>query len=847
LPWRRQQTERPGLVRSAGDAKTYSAFISYSHAVDGKLAPALQRALHGFAKPWYRLRALRVFRDEASLSASPGLWPSIEQALAGTEFFILLASPEAARSEWVTREVGYWREHKPLANFLIVLTDGELVWDGTSADFAWEQTTSLPSSLQGVFLEEPRWVDLRWARTAEDLSLRHPGFRQSVADLAAPLHGRAKDELVGDDVRQHRRTLRLARSAVALLATLALVASTAAWIAVDRGNEARRQRDVAVEQARLATSRYLAAQAVAKRPDHLDLSLLLSVEAERTHNTVEAHDALLGGLEDNPRLTFLHATAAVSSVAFSPDGQALVSGDASGTVQLWDVPGRRPLGKALTGHRGPVYSVAFSPNGRTLASGGDQTIRLWDLRSHRQVGEPLTTTHAYDVFSVAFSPNGHTIASGGDLVYLWDLPNRGSRNLLTNQLGAVHSVAFSPDGRTLSAGDDNGITSLWHIPGEQTVSKELTGHTAPVRSVAFSPDGRTLASGGQDNTILLWDQPELGRGARLTARLTGHRQTVAGLAFSPDGRTLASAGDDHTVRLWDVPGRRPLGKPLTGHRNWVTSVAFSPDGRTLASSGEDGRILLWDVPSRRRIGRPLASLSYGVNSVAFSPDGRTLASGDSNAEILLWDVPSRRRIGKSLTGHTHPVYSVAFSPDGRSLASGGEDGRFLLWQVQSRIAAPLRYDDPPVRSVAFSPDGHLVAAAGDDGTIRLFDVPSLAPVGELLTGVEVQRLAFSPDGRTLASSGDDVLLWDVPDRRRLGMALTDLQGVVYSTAFSPDGHILAAGDGDGVIALWTNDARSLEARACATANRNLSRAEWQQFIGSIRPYQATCPGLPIPG
>src|SRR5687767_1609322 len=103
----------------------YAAFISYSHAADGKLAPALQRGLHSFARPWFRLRALRVFRDEASLSANPGLWSSIEGALAKSEFFILLASPEAARSPWVGREAAYWVQHKSPETFLIVLTDGE--------------------------------------------------------------------------------------------------------------------------------------------------------------------------------------------------------------------------------------------------------------------------------------------------------------------------------------------------------------------------------------------------------------------------------------------------------------------------------------------------------------------------------------------------------------------------------------------------------------------------------------------------------------------------------------------------------------------------------------------------
>jgi hypothetical protein len=76
----------------AGGASGYDAFISYSHALDNALAPALQNGLEQFAKPWYRPRALRVFRDTTSLSANPGLWSSIEKALASSTWLVLVAS-----------------------------------------------------------------------------------------------------------------------------------------------------------------------------------------------------------------------------------------------------------------------------------------------------------------------------------------------------------------------------------------------------------------------------------------------------------------------------------------------------------------------------------------------------------------------------------------------------------------------------------------------------------------------------------------------------------------------------------------------------------------------------------
>src|SRR5215475_588325 len=113
----------------------YDAFISYSHAKDKPIAAALQSAVQRLGKPWYRRRALRLFRDDTSLSATPHLWPSIEQALSQSRFLILIASPEAAASRWVSQEIAYWLTHNSADTLLIALTEGELDWDPASGDF----------------------------------------------------------------------------------------------------------------------------------------------------------------------------------------------------------------------------------------------------------------------------------------------------------------------------------------------------------------------------------------------------------------------------------------------------------------------------------------------------------------------------------------------------------------------------------------------------------------------------------------------------------------------------------------------------------------------------------------
>src|SRR5215468_6191312 len=112
----------------------YDAFVSYSHAADAKLAANLQSGLHSLARPWYRLRALHVFRDKTSLSANPALWPAIEQALSQSQFFLLMASLESAHSPWVGREVAWWIEHRTPETLVIVITEGEVAWNDSVSD-----------------------------------------------------------------------------------------------------------------------------------------------------------------------------------------------------------------------------------------------------------------------------------------------------------------------------------------------------------------------------------------------------------------------------------------------------------------------------------------------------------------------------------------------------------------------------------------------------------------------------------------------------------------------------------------------------------------------------------------
>jgi tetratricopeptide (TPR) repeat protein len=185
----------------------------------------------------YKRRALRVFRDDTSLSATPHLWPTIEQALEQSRFLIVLASPEAAASPWVGKEIAYWLEHKSVDTLLVALTDGTVTWDHAAGDFEWSTATPLPAVLKGRFAAEPKWVDLCAYRTGT--VPRDTRFTELAADFAAAVRGIPKEDLLSEEVRQQRRALRLAWSAATSLLVLAVMAG---W----QWQVARTQRERAV-------------------------------------------------------------------------------------------------------------------------------------------------------------------------------------------------------------------------------------------------------------------------------------------------------------------------------------------------------------------------------------------------------------------------------------------------------------------------------------------------------------------------------------------------------------------------------------------------------------------------
>jgi WD40 repeat protein len=823
---------RPG--RRPGPAPGhYDAFICYSRTGDAPVARALQRGLHDFAKPWYRLRALKVFLDDSSLAANPGLWGSIETALSSSRFLILLASERSAASPWVRREVEYWCTHRDVDQVLLVLTDPvdprgarpRVSWDGVGADFDWENTPALPGVLAGLFRDEPRFVDLGWARSRDDLSLRDPALREAVADVAAPLWGRPKDELVGEDIRQHRRTLNWVRGAVAALTALAVVASVAAVAAV-------LQRNTAQARTAVAEARQYAAEAGAAADPYAALSLAVAAEQRTPSPLPEARAAFAAASRRattwSARLVASGTLPWEAELTWAGEGRRLLAAHTGGSLHGWDLGGRgwSELSPAAPERpdQPPVIALAWGADGRTLAAGRlDGSFIVRDVRSPGLVVGPFgPDRRSRGAVAIALSRDGRAAATltGDGTLRRWDARSGRPLGAALRIPVALSQLAWSPDGRRLAVAGGVGLV-IWDLPSGRSMHRLTTGS---LWSLAWSPDGGQLATGGADGTVRRWDGSTGEPVGRPLPERPGTAESMTHVAWSPDGSWLAAAGSSGTVRVWPArPGAGSAMALTSGEESYAAGLAWSADSRFLAAElpsagrltvGSSPVVRVWELAPARPAGAVFRASAGPVQATAWSPDGRYLATGGEDGAVWVWDVRAHRRVG----GVANPesarfgvmVTAVAWSPDGRRLASASTDG-IRVWPFSpgtTAVPAPW-WASGSTLAIVWSPDGARLAGGDRRGVVRIWDVAAKKPLTPALdpgTGPAstdaVRWLAWAPGGRHLATGSREgrIRTWDVATGRTLGAPRTS-PGVPRSMAWSAGG-LLAVGDRDGVVRLW---------------------------------------------
>ena len=446
----------------------------------------------------------------------------------------------------------------------------------------------------------------------------------------------------------------------------------------------------------------------------------------------------------SPFLTALSVNGGRVAVV-SLDDSMLTVFDANTGEQLFRQPLKRTGEAGLSISHVPGFFLSFSPDGKSLAVVWDQSVRLLDADTGREVGVLRGQTTLLS--GIAFHPGGQRLAamSTDGLVKIWSLtPADPVYGILALPLAKWQDMRLSPDGK-LVAGvvDVNGKREI------RVLGLQALGETQPPREVLVLKE--------------------------VTSRATG-------LVFSPDGGQVAflDGGSREAdkkpgqVEVWDTrTSRQRIVLPLPARPSYFGSLAFSGDGDRLAlrlhsvdlaaEKKTETDMLVWDLRDGKEV---LALKEGGGQAIALSPDGKRLATGPDRpsrgtCELHIWDL-ERAAVAATLRAHEGPRL-LAFSPNGERLAATGWSSHGLeLFELTTGRGVLLKGHQTEVVALAFSADEKRLATSEFSGHVKLWDVQTGE---EVLTLPDDQGprgdLAFTGDGRLIRSNHAGRLkIWD---------------------------------------------------------------------------------------
>jgi WD40 repeat protein len=290
------------------------------------------------------------------------------------------------------------------------------------------------------------------------------------------------------------------------------------------------------------------------------------------------------------------------------------------------------LEKEFKYHTGSVFSVAFSPDGNYLLSGAeDKQLVIVNLNT-REVEKKIANNY-YSPFCIEVSATNEIYFGSGPDIKLIDF-NNNKLALFEGNTTQIWSLDYGAVNHKIVAGSFDYKARVWDCT-TQKICLVLEGHKKAVLAAAFSPDEKYIATGSMDRTVKIWNA-ETGKMIR---SLDGHSDKIYNVRFDPSGKYLASCSDDKTIRLWDVDSGKVL-ETYVGHDFGVLDIQFTSDGTHLLSASEDGTFRLWQVKTGKMV-YTFTGHKGAVNSIAVNKDGSLIASGGVDGKVILWKLDKK--------------------------------------------------------------------------------------------------------------------------------------------------------------------------------------------------------------
>lgn len=820
----------------------YDGFISYAHREERKVAARLQESVEKCLPPLFRTRGLHLFRDERSSGANPDLWPSLDQELANSDWFILIATRQAAESEGVGHEIAWWLKEKSAENMVIVNADGDLKWDKQTNSFS-ESSTAVPPALRGL-RKEPRFVPVPDSEVLTDEEIEEVALY-----VAAPLHGMNRDDLVFAREAAAKRLRRIRNWTIATLLVLLTMMVGALVLALEKNSEAE-------AKAKLSLSRQIAAASEAVAPTDLDAAMLLAVKGFDTDANSQTRAALFNAATSSPNLVrFLQASSKVTALAGATKGGDVLAGTATGEVLLW--PSGRATPQKLFALSRSITSLAVSHDGSVVVAADPAGAVLW-RKGHPLVRLPVPKgTHAW---LASVSPSGRTVvylahseAYGHAVVTVAPVsdPTAGVRH--PDPVEASTLVVQSDRRVLLASPSEWNLEDFAHWSGQ---SKRLP-FGAHVYGLAVSPDGTAISDTNGATNVPVWktanpkssaEEPDSYAQAPVSQQIS--------IALSPEGAKLAVAAPgevyiapvksrtEATSQVEEIPEVRPLS--MTGQT--PSLVVFVDETHLLSASRKT--IGVWDTEQLDRLAEPEAiPFEFGCElcgppALSVSPDGKrlTVVNG-SNSFALVQGVDGSERhvLPKAEFAAAEFSYGAPVWGDGGRVlafpvwpAAGGSEPSFPIPPSLPAFVRLWVAGNPAEQELVDGPadGGRSAVVVGEEGEAFLQDVVTGIVLSSWRTAPprdeeQDSAAALNQSGKLLAIAREgEVRVEEVPG----GRVISRFPVPGFTAPSITAGHLLVE-LGDGSIQVRNETGTDLEVTIPGTSEGHYTASPTGTFIG----------------
>ena len=462
----------------------------------------------------------------------------------------------------------------------------------------------------------------------------------------------------------------------------------------------------------------------------------------------------------------------VNTIAFFANGSRIVSGSSDNTLRIWDVETGESMGRPLTGHEGPIWDVAITPDGeRCVSRSEDRTLRVWNILTGTRLKG--FAAHELPIMSFSISPDGKRCVSGSNnTLHIWDLKTRRRVGKpLTGHEGTVTAIAITPDGKRCASGSGNGTIRIWDLNSGQTLGEPQKAFDGKIDAIAAGRN--TIVFRSHDATVRVWDL-ESGhcrhvieekqqtlipiavsaddkkcylqeRDERLlrmdvsyTLALPEVTKTVVHIldlktgtisdtfminetrfikTITPDGQRCIGGAHGKIPCIWNLKTGETLDSQIKS--GYVKDI--SPDGKYSVGfiNQKDGlgyRMVIWDTKTGEVLKVcPRASFSYNA---IFSPNGKWIVFSGSK-DLVFWSFEDdivREMVGRHFGQHV-TIEKLAVCNDGNKCVTLSSAGELHVWNPEKNEVKLLPGVEDRIRSIAITQDGKRCVAGSYEGVL----------------------------------------------------------------------------------------------------------------------------------